>query len=533
MAPADFLGRISQNPPKTWNDADIKSGGTVVRLSGRTPLFDMIPTTAHAQAGDFTNAVYSRLVRFANTSGLKNIMTANIEPDLATSWESPDDTTVIMTLAPNIKWQNVAPVNGRAFTVDDIKYSFNRGSTHKNSAWKAHYGLIKSVEDVGGGKVRLNLVRPYPPILHVLAFPPLGIMPREVGEDQALSTSTAIGTGGFMVEKHTPNVEVVYKRNPDFFKKDAQGRQRPYLDGFTISIVTDPATQQAQVEAGKADMAFAPTSPLTFDNAESIAARNKNIVLQRRPAAAPSFFLSGRYGQAPWSDLRVRQALSMLLDRDQLNRSLYKGYSYSAPYFPWPTIMENPPTPKDVGPNFAYNPAEAKKLLAAAGFANGMEMDLHWYVSGDIESQITIYQQAAAAGGVKLNLVKAADNATHRQKQLSKNWTGLFMVPRGLDFIDPQAVLSYFLPGNPLNTGEVDDPELVQLNTKLNTAKGDERTALGRQVWERMLSQQYEVALCRPDFLTWWSARTKNWRDTGLAANTGHGMGGMDQVWVS
>ena len=70
-----------------------------------------------------------------------------LEADLATKWEKPDASTFVFTLAPNIKWQNVAPLNGREFKVDDIKYMINRGQTHAKNTSKTDWLRIQAVED--------------------------------------------------------------------------------------------------------------------------------------------------------------------------------------------------------------------------------------------------------------------------------------------------------------------------------------------------------------------------------------------------
>src|SRR5207302_5335247 len=125
--------------------------------------------------------------------------------------------------------------------------------------------------------------------------------------------------------------------------------------------------------------------------------------------------------------------------------------------------------------NYTYNPQQAKQLLAAAGFPNGLDLDLNWYESGSVGDILALYQQSAAQAGLRLNLIKAPDLPSHYAKQTAKNWSGLLMAGRGLDFVDPAATTTVFLPNDPLNPGNVNDPALVDLNTKMDNASGDER----------------------------------------------------------
>lgn len=532
--PADFLARIPENPPDATAEKDFKTGGRTTRIHNRPWLWDMLFSTGVAAYAEVLLPVYSKLIRLANHASMKSVMAPTLEGDIATKWEQPDPLTIVLTLTPGVKYQNVAPLNGRELKVDDIRYHFNRAKTHQKSAWKGYFQVFDSVEDVGNNQVRLKLARVYPPAQQVLGLHVMALIPPELGNQDNLST--AVGTGPFIMDKATPNVGVDYKKNPDYFKKDSAGRQRPYLDAHTLSIVNDPATAQALVEGGRIDAAYSTITPIGLENAEDILKRNPNIVLQRRPSANPSFYLAGIYDRAPWSDPRVRRAVNLLMDRASIIKALYRGYGMTGPFFPWPVLFDKAPAAgsPELGPNYRYDPKEAKTLLSAAGFANGLDLDLHWFESGSTTAQIAqVFQQNAAEAGVKINLIKSPDNTAHFRKQTEGNWSGLLQQGRGLDFVDPQATMSYFLPGNPLNAARVNDPELVRLNTQLESTTGDPRRAVMRQIYDRLNSEVYEVAYPSADFLTFFSSRLHNFRDTSWAANTGFGMGAWDQVWVS
>src|SRR5205814_1606133 len=98
----------------------------------------------------------------ACNQSIKSPSVPQLEGDLATAWERPDPQTIVFTLAPNIKFQNVAPLNGRPLTVDDIKFTFDRGKSYAKGFYTAFFKQIAGVEDVGGGKVRLRSDGPNP-----------------------------------------------------------------------------------------------------------------------------------------------------------------------------------------------------------------------------------------------------------------------------------------------------------------------------------------------------------------------------------
>lgn len=532
--PANFLASIPLHPPDPTPVAQFKAGGTINRLIDRPLQLDH-PGGGGSNVGECIGNVYSRLIRYSNRASLKSTVVPEIEGDMATAWEQPDATTLIFTLAPGIKFQNVPPLNGRALTIDDIKYTFDRGKVHPRSTTtnKADYNRFKSVEDVGGGKVRLTLNAPFAPIQSVLASNVFIIQPPEVAPMDAIAT-TAVGSGPFIIQKFTPNVEIVYRKNPDFFKKDSAGKQLPYLDGYTLSFVADPGTRLAQVEAGKADSSYQPTSNnvVTYDNVEDLNKRYPGkFVFQAIGQPAPFYYISGHHNKAPWNDPRVRRAFNKLLDRDTMSKQLAKGFTHTGPFFPWQTVFDTEPKLSDLGPNYKYDLREAKQMLTAAGVPANLELSLEWY-EGAANAAITqVFQQAAAEVGVKINLIKNADLVTQVTRNSQKSWQDLTLILRAISYSAVEAAESGFLTGHPANSSDVSDPEMDNLYTQYKAASGAARRPLAKQMWDRALDQVYDLPLPQIYDLTWWTSRLHNWRNTSSLGNVG--TGNHEHVWVS
>src|SRR5207244_297894 len=113
----------------------------------------------------------------------------------------------------------------------------------------------------------------------------------------------------------------------------------------------------------------------------------------------------GHLDNGPYADPRVREALNRLFDRPTLSKSLFKNLAIFIPYFVWPSIFDKPPG-LDQLPKWQFNVQTAKQLLSAAGFPNGLDMDLQYYDVAGSQDIITIYQQSALQGGVNLKLKK-------------------------------------------------------------------------------------------------------------------------------
>jgi peptide/nickel transport system substrate-binding protein len=531
LSEADLFKAIPNNPPKDWQDSDIKTGGTFIRMSNRpAPTMDPMATVTGGTS-DVTTPVYSSILRLPTNQGQPDIYATSLEGNLATAWEQPDNLTLVLTLAPNIKWQNVAPLNGRAFTADDIKYSFNRGLTNAKSVMKANYTNIDKVEDAGGGKVKISLKKPNAATPLMLGAWTTLVVPPELGDSPDINTK-AVGTGPFIIDHITPNVEVVFKKNPDYFKKDKSGRALPYIDGYTISYITDPATITATFEGGKADFWYATASPVNgITELKNFVGRNPKVVYEKTQGVYGAFSFIPHAQKPPFNDIRVRRALSVAFDRQTVLDTLYKNQGLALNYFHWPSALTKPPTLADMGQWYKYDPATAKQLLSAAGYANGLTVDM-LYNYPEVESETLIFQQNAAAAGIKLNLVKTPDVASLVASYLKKDWKDMVVVGRGFNYPDVNEFMSYYTPADsPTNYSELNDPDLTALFNKQMELTGNERRAVHKQIWDKLLDQVYETTLPSSDGINFWQPTLKNWVVMTWPSNAGAGSAGMDAVW--
>lgn len=535
MTDAEFFKALSENPPRDWKDEEIKAGGTLVRLLNRTPTTLDFHTSVTGANQEIALPQYNGLVRLSTRQGMKTVYEADVEPDLASAWEIPDAKTLIFTLNPGVKFQNIAPLNGRPLTVDDIRFALMRAKTDAKSQHQYSFKALDKVEDVGG-KVRITLSEPDSSMINVLAAWIARIMPPEIGSNPDVARQKAVGTGGFILEKSTPNVEYVFKKNPDYFKKDKQGRTLPYLDGYTVSMITDPATLNAVFSAGKADFHYTTASPLgtgNFSDLRAFAVKNPKVVIQKRVSINGTYAYVPHYDKAPFKDVRVRRAFSLAMDRKAILDGLFLGQGITSPYFPWPSLLDKKPTPADLGQWAANRDVkQAKQLLEAAGFANGLDVDLAWSYSQD--DVVALAKQFGAEAGIRINLVKTVDQTAHVTAYTKKDWKDLIQVGRGANYPDPNEYLQYYLPGNAKNYGDVNDPDLSALNDRQRQLAGAERKAVLKQVWDRLNDQLYD-AFIQPnaDQMTFWQPWVKNFVEAAWGSNAGTGAGCHDVIWRS
>jgi ABC-type transport system substrate-binding protein len=230
--------------------------------------------------------------------------------------------------------------------------------------------------------------------------------------------SDARGNGPYLVEEYVPSNRLVFKRNPDYFVKD-----RPFMDRIEVPIVSDAATRLAQFRAGNI------YTDVLEASQESVVPTKKDMA-QALMLQASSFperdiwrTTFGWDGDSPFKDQRVRQAMSMMIDREAYidaldNRSGFRKDGLELPVkygtaigAGWNGYYIDPTDAKAFGDNGKYlkfNLAEAKKLVQAAGHSNGFEFNLYWNNAGNFPIYnriVEVYNAMFIDGGLKPKLV--------------------------------------------------------------------------------------------------------------------------------
>jgi ABC-type transport system substrate-binding protein len=245
------------------------------------------------------------------------------------------------------------------------------------------------------------------------------ILPTEA-ESRYDIRNTPLGSGPFYVSQYSGSIGWTLKRNPNYFDKE-----RPYIDELQRPIIPEYANALAQFRSGNIlDM----TNDLRKIHAEDILPTKRDIpalnMYQVDPEGSVRFI---RFGwkptpaeKTPFRDERVRQAFSMSWDRDTWLDVIGNISTYEKEGLPietrWATSVEPnydgwwvDPRGKEFGENAKYfqrNIAEAKKLLAAAGYPNGVEATSIWPPTGygnDLGRDVEILSGMASEAGIKLN----------------------------------------------------------------------------------------------------------------------------------
>src|SRR5262245_34429665 len=237
--------------------------------------------------------------------------------------------------------------------------------------------MLKSldrVEAIDRHTVRFTLKEPFAWFLDMLASPmAVCIVARECVEKfgDLRSPEATVGTGPWMLDSYRPNTGLTLVRNPRYFLPGL-----PYIDRVEVFVDEDNASRMAAFLGGKYDIGW--ENPGAINRTDWV--QIKDTLKKRRPTLQTAEFpanvvtnLVMRTDKAPFSDVRVRQAISLAIDRQAIVNAVFEGVGVLNPAVP--TGLRDWPLPMDQlgegGRYFRHDPAAARKLLAEAGYPRG------------------------------------------------------------------------------------------------------------------------------------------------------------------
>lgn len=340
---------------------------------------------------------YSQL--FKIKPGYMQETDGDIEGEILQSWEiSPDKLTITGKLVEGTKFTPKPPVNGREVDMQDVLFSWKRFKEVSPRRAELAAELdpnapIESINAPDGRTLVIKLKRPNATILSSLTGGSPGtfyIVPKEAENISLLNLrGTLAGSGPFYLEEWTPSVRTVFRKNPGF-KMDK--RDVPFVDGVDFVDLTEAAAVLAQFKAGAIHDTFNNFQPDDIlPTKRDVPALEIMATNGYEPHNIRAFF--GHEQASPFKDDRVRQAYALIWDRDLFIEVASNVSKFRAEGLPMELGYDNglrgqsyagwwlDPTSKEFGPNAKYfksDPAESKKLLAAAGFANGVDYAVHF-----------------------------------------------------------------------------------------------------------------------------------------------------------
>ena len=357
--------------------------------------------------------------------------------DLAISWKANKDATVwTFKLREGVKFHD-----GSSFDSEDVVYSLNRVlDPDSDSPARSAVQMIDKVEATGPLSVKMSLSTSFADLPLQLMDYRLRIIP--AGSGDTIGT-TGIGTGPFKVEKFDAENTSVLVANLDYWE-GAPGVARMEI----IGIPDGQARFQALL-GGQIDMLRNVTSQ------QNVMLGNSNKFTIQKVPAGNWRGLVFRTDVAPFTDVRVRKAVRLAADRQELVDLILGGdgiVACDAPVEPNDQYRANLSCPQDI--------PGAKKLLAEAGYPNGIDIDIHVSTLEPTWPQLAeAYQQQAAKAGIRVNIVQVPTDGYWKEVWMKKDVVGTRWNDRSAD----QAMHEIYLSTAKWNESFYKDPEFDNL----------------------------------------------------------------------
>ncbi len=321
---------------------------------------------------------------------------------VAESWERPDPDTVVFHIRQGINFaldpasEASRLVGGRQLTAADVAYTAQRNWSI--GYFKRGYRYLRDMENVEES-VYVSPTDPWAVVLEAkpgllgTAFRHLPggrnkIVAREVIEKygdkgEIVNWEHVVGTGPFTVQDYVIASSLTYVKNPSYWDHDPffPQNQLPYLDKFDVLMIPDKSTATAALRVGKLATSVDIDGPLQLNKGEAEAFLRRDPELRSfkelTPAGGTVFM---RTDTKPFDDVRVRQALALAINNQELKDLYWEGDAeiLAYPVDPEHQSVYTPPEemPDTVRELFEYHPDKARQLLAEAGYPDGFSTEI-------------------------------------------------------------------------------------------------------------------------------------------------------------
>lgn len=503
-----------------------KRGG-VLRVRGYDPVHFDHHLTISFKTNTTLSFVYSTLVRFKVGPDVQP-GTFIVEPHLAERWEALDDTTYVFHLRHGVKWHNKPPVNGRELVADDVKFTFERFLSEKGNADRHLLEAVDRIEVVDRYTVKFVLKEPYAWFIEVLATPrSMWIIAPEVIKQfgDLKKPESTIGTGPFLLERYEPNVKTVFTRNPEYFLKD-----QPYVNGVEWLVLEDESTGLAMYRTGQIDCGPWHWWAVRQQDLEALRKSHPKLVYQDFVSNVSSAVYM-RTDMPPFNDVRVRQAISMAIDRQGIIDGLGTRGQPTPAIAPGLIEWSVPIDQLGAGAKYyQHNPQEARRLLAEAGYSKGLKTQLN-YTGGygrDLVDAVQLVQQYLKDVGIETEL-KPQEYGAYIATTFVGKYEGMALGPISIAWEPDSVLYAMYVPDHPRNSGHVNDPKLLaMLQEQRRVTDRDRRKKLIFDIQRYIAEQQYYVFTTSAINTGTWQPYVKNY-----APNLSFDYGGRTAVlWL-
>lgn len=421
----------------------IQRGGTMTWAYTAPPMkLDPVWTQALVD-GTVLSQIVDALGR-ANKDG------SAIEPALAQKWDvSADGLTYTYHLRPSVKFHD-----GSTMTADDVVASLNRNKTMGSYMWQLQEA--QSIDKVDDQTVKVTLTTKVASFVARMATISNGIFPAsQIQQTGKNEFTNPIGTGPFKLKEWVRNDHLTLDKNPNYWDNAPDGQPYPYLDEIIIKQVAEDTTQVLQVQAGQLNGGSAPYSQVATLKTDG---RGQIAIFPQQQV----YFMVVQVTKPPFDDVKVRQALSLALDRKALVDRVTAGTAQIAnSFFPKGTLDWDPTL------SLPFDVNQAKQLISQSKYASNAPTAKLQFPSGSTvgHDNAVLVQQMWQQVGINTTLEQVESST------LAANWyKGDFESISGYQWTngmaDPDQLVEFFFVTPRMNSGYQPSQQASDLATQ-------------------------------------------------------------------
>jgi len=494
-------------------------GGTIIwAVHEGMPSFDIHFDNSYIAAQPI-GPLYNSLLTF----DLYNNET--IVGDLAERWEvAPDGKQVAFALRKGVKFHD-----GSDFTCADAKYSLEKLADPK----RASPTLVAMMDNVFVSAICrddftlvMALKQPSPAILTLLADAHTVMMKAGIAEQvDRKDPKFLMGTGPFKYKSHTPGVDFRAERNPHYWKPGV-----PHIDGYQAVVMSDLTKIFASFRARQLTMTGIGRH-LERPEADILKKDFPDAVVALGPRAGWDSFVM-HHGKPPFNDPRVRKAVALATDREKMIEIGAEGWGmlggYIGPHTPYGLPLEELRKYPQFGDDMAKRQAEAKRLLAEAGYAKGVDVDFVVRRGPMYERGALSRQDDLKKVGINLKIT-LPDTAAFRDRTEKGDFQA-YTVLSAVTIDEPDLYYARLVCNFASNLAKYCNPEFDKLfQEQSQTFDVQKRAEITRQM-ERILLQDVpdDRGFYWKSAMGYWN-RVKQWPP--IQGTTVFNFGKFEQVW--
>lgn len=324
-----------------------------------------------------------------------NLDDQKVYPQMAEHVEHVDEVTYVWTLRRGIRFHNIDPTFGREVTAEDVVFSMERRrddpSIMNDKQLLRDY--TASMEAPDPYTFRLVNTRPYAPALDEIGNPSYAIIPREAIEKWGDLSQHPVGCGAFILEEYAKAERVKVRKNPDFYMEG-----RPFLDSIDWALIPDVSTLYQAFRTKQHDSCGATLDKLKVEELQN----TPGVIVRDSPNYWTRCLLL-RVDKPPFTDRRLWQAVDLAVDRqDLIDKMAFGEGRFNGPVSPYLEYWCLPQ--EEVREFYKTDIAEAKRLMAAAGYEDGLEVDAPVMNTANLTKDAEIVREHLAKIGIRLNI---------------------------------------------------------------------------------------------------------------------------------